>query len=133
MSFAESSRRCIALIASVSATKYREEKGYNPADICADAIYMRVGSKKFCTENGIRFGGRPRRKHVETEAESAEQQWLLKSDLRNRSVIDRWIGTGTRRYGLDRCMTKLAETSKTMLEMAFAVMDAEKTLRRLRC
>jgi hypothetical protein len=114
------------------AKQYREERGYYPARICADAIYMTVENKKFCADNGIRLSGRPRKKRVETEAQSVEQQELFKSDLRKRSVIEGRIGTSKRKYGLDRIMTKLVETSRTVIKMAFFVMNTEKILRLLR-
>ncbi|QPN71097.1 IS5 family transposase [Synechococcus sp. CBW1108] len=112
--------------------QYNEERGYYPARICADSIYMTLGNKKFCAENNIRLSGRPRKKQVEAEVQTAEQQELFKSDLRKRSVIEGRIGTSKRKYGLDRIMTKLIETSRTVITMAFFVMNAEKVLRLLR-
>jgi IS5 family transposase len=93
---------------------------------------MTLGNKKFCAENNIRLSGRPRKKQVEAEVQTAEQQELFKSDLRKRSVIEGRIGTSKRKYGLDRIMTKLIETSRTVITMAFFVMNAEKVLRLLR-
>ena len=74
-------------------------------------------NKKFCAANGIRLSGRPRKKQVEAEVQTAEQQELFKSDLRKRSVIEGRIGTSKRKYGLDRIMTKLVETSRTVITM----------------
>ena len=76
--------------------------------------------------------GRPRKQQIEGEVQTAEQQELFKSDLRKRSVIEGRIGTSKRKYGLDRIMTKLVETSRTVITMAFFVMNAEKILRLLR-
>jgi hypothetical protein len=64
--------------------------------------------------------------------QTAEQQELFKSDLRKRSVIEGRIGTGKRKYGLDRILTKLLETSRSVITMAFFVMNTEKILRLLR-
>jgi len=47
-------------------------------------------------------------------------------------VIEGRIGTSKRKYGLDRIMTKLVETSRTVITMAFFVMNAEKIMRLLR-
>jgi len=47
-------------------------------------------------------------------------------------VIEGRIGTGKRKHGLDRILTKLVETSRTVIAMAFFVMNAEKILRLLR-
>ena len=114
------------------AKQYKEERGCYPARICADSIYMTSENKKFCATNNIRLSGRPRKKQVDAEVQTAEQQELFKSDLRKRSIIEGRIGTGKRKYGLDRIMTKLIETSRTVITMAFFVMNAEKILRLLR-
>ena len=114
------------------AEQYKEERGYYPARICADSIYMTLENKKFCAANNIRLSGRPRKRSLQVEVQTAEQQELFKSDLRKRSVIEGRIGTSKRKYGLDRIMTKLIETSRTVITMAFFVMNAEKILRLLR-
>jgi hypothetical protein len=93
---------------------------------------MTLGNKKFCAGNNIRLSGRPRKKQVEAEVQTAEQQELFKSDLRKRSVIEGRIGTSKRKYGLDQIMTKLVETSRAVITMAFFVMNTEKFLRLLR-
>jgi hypothetical protein len=114
------------------AKQYKEERGYYPARICADSIYMTSVNKKFCGANNIKLSGRPHKKQIEAEVQTAEQQELFKSDLRKRSVIEVRIGTGKRKYGLDRILTKLVETSRTVITMAFFVMNAEKIMRLLR-
>jgi len=114
------------------AMQYKEERGCYPARICADSIYMTSDNKKFCADNNIRLSGRPRKKQAGAEMQTPEQQELFKSDLRKRSVIEGRIGTGKRKYGLDRILTKLVETSRTVITMAFFVMNAEKILRLLR-
>jgi len=93
---------------------------------------MTSENKKFCAANNIRLSGRPRKKQLEAEVQTAEQQELFKSDLRKRSVIEGRIGTSKRKYGLDRIMTKLVETSRAVITIAFFVMNAEKILRLLR-
>ena len=114
------------------AEQYKKERGCYPARICADSIYMTSDNKKFCVANSIRLSGRPRKRQVEAEVQTAEQQELFKSDVRKRSVIEGRIGTSKRKYGLDRILTKLVETSRTVITMAFFVMNAEKILRLLR-
>jgi hypothetical protein len=115
------------------AKQYKQERGYYPARICADAIYMTVDNKKFCHEHGIRLSGRARKKEAaDLTVQSTEQQELFKSDMRKRSVIEGRIGTSKRKYGLDRILTKLVATSKSAIGMAFFVMNSEKILRLLR-
>jgi len=93
---------------------------------------MTSDNKRFCEANNIRLNGRPRKRQVEAEVQTPEQQELFKSDVRKRSVIEGRIGTSKRKYGLDRILTKLVETSRTVITMAFIVMNAEKILRLLR-
>jgi IS5 family transposase len=114
------------------AMQYKEERGCYPARICADSIYMTSDNRKFCEDNNIRLSGRPRKKQAGAEKQTPDQQELFKSDLRKRSVIEGRIGTGKRKYGLDRILTKLVETSRTVITMAFFVMNAEKILRLVR-
>jgi len=86
---------------------------------------MTSENKKFCAANNIRLSGRPRKRQGEAEVQTAEQQELFKSDLRKRSVIEgRKDGTGKWKYGLDRILTKLVETSSTVITMALFVMNA---------
>jgi hypothetical protein len=47
-------------------------------------------------------------------------------------VIEGRIGTSKRKYGLDRILTKLVATSRSVIGMAFFVMNSEKILRLLR-
>ena len=112
--------------------QYKQERGYYPERVCADAIYITAENKNYCAEHHIRLSGRGRGKRVESPAESAEQQDLFKSDLRKRSVIEGRIGTSKRKYGLNLIMTKLVETSRSVIGMALFVMNAEKILRLLR-
>jgi hypothetical protein len=115
------------------AEQYKEEHGCYPARICADAIYMTFANKKFCEGHGIRLSGHARKKEAaEIEGQSPEQQELFKSDLRKHSVIEGRIGTSKRKFGLDRIVTKLVATSRSVIGMAFFVMNAEKILRLLR-
>jgi IS5 family transposase len=115
------------------ADRYKEEHGCYPERICADAIYMTVGNKKFFNNRGIRLSGRARKKEAaEIEGQTVEQQELFKSDLRKHSVIEGRIGKSKRKYGLDRIMPKLVATSRAVRGMAFFVMNAEKILRLLR-
>ncbi|MFZ0408497.1 MAG: transposase [Cyanobium sp.] len=101
--------------------------------MCADAICMTLGNKKFCEDHGIRLGGRARKKEAaEIEGQSVEQRDLFKSDLRKRSVIEGEIAAGKRRYGLDWIMTKLVATSRSVIGMTFFVANTEKILCLLR-
>jgi len=49
---------------------------------------MTTGNKKFYAANDIMLSGLPRKKQVEAEFQTAEQQELFKSNLKKRSVIE---------------------------------------------
>ena len=112
--------------------QYKEERGYYPERVCADQIYMTLENKNFCAANAIRLSGRGRSKKSQEKCETIEQQEIFKSDLRKRSVIEGRIGTSKLKYGLDKILTKLVSTSKSVIGMALFVMNAEKILRLLR-
>lgn len=102
------------------AKRYKQERAYYPARICADATYLTVENKKFCREHGIRLCGRARKKEAgDLTVKSTEQQELFKLDLRKRSVIEGRIGTSKRKYGLDRILTKLILTLRSVVETVF--------------
>ena len=82
--------------------------------------------------HGIRLSGHGRSKKTQERCETIEQQEIFKSDVRKRSVIEGRIGTSKRKYGLDKILTKLVSTSKSVIGMAMFVMNAEKILRLLR-
>jgi hypothetical protein len=112
--------------------QYKQDRGYYPERVCADQFYITWKNKRFCNERKIRLSGRGRGKKSEQKIESVEQQEIFKSDLRKRSVIEGQIRTSKRKYGLDRIMTKLVATSRSVIGMAMFVMNAEKILRLLR-
>lgn len=112
--------------------KYRAERGYYPERVCADKIYITVENKRYCEQRGIRLSGRGRSSKISTPAVTTEQKEIFKSDHKKRSVIEGRIGTSKRKYGLDLILTKLVETSRSVISMALFAMNAEKILRLMR-
>jgi hypothetical protein len=109
------------------AKQYKQERGYHPARFCADVIYMTVENKKFCREHGIRLSGRTRKKEIgDLTVQSTEQQELFKLDMSKRFVIEGRIGTSKRKFGLDRILTKLIDTSKSVIRMVSFMISSEK-------
>lgn len=111
---------------------YRAERGYYPERVCADKLYITVENKCYCEQRDIRLSGRGRSHKTRTPVMTSEQKELFKSDQKKRSVIEGRIGTSKRKYGLDLILTKLVETSKSVLSMALFAMNAEKILRLIR-
>ena len=112
--------------------KYRAERGYYPERVCADKLYITVENKRYCEQHGIRLSGRGRSSKTNTPVVTTEQKEIFKSDHKKRSVIEGRIGTSKRKYGLDLILTKLVETSKSVISMALFAMNAEKIFRLIR-
>ena len=83
----------------------------------------------WCRAHGIRLSG-PRlgRKSVE-EIKSETKQ--IYQDGCNRVVIEGTFGVCKRRYGLERVMTRLPDTSETSISMGFFTANMERRLRLL--
>lgn len=112
--------------------QYRAERGYYPERVCADMLYITVENKRYCEQRGIRLSGRGRSSKTHTPITTTEQKELFKSDHKKRSVIEGRIGTSKRKYGLDLILTKLVETSRSVISMALFAINAEKILRLIR-
>ena len=89
-------------------------------------------NKRYCEQRGIRLSGRGRSSKISTPAVTTEQKEIFKSDHKKRSVIEGRIGTSKRKYGLDLILTKLVETSRSVISMALFALNAEKILRLIR-
>ena len=59
---------------------------------------------------------------------SQRKNKAVESDLRKRSVIEGRIGRSKRKYGLDRILTKLIATSRSVIGITFFVINSEKIL-----
>ena len=81
------------------------------------ATYPNRENKLWCTANGIRLSG-PRlgRKSVTEKASESKQ---IYQDSCERVAIEGEFGVVKRRYGLDRIMCRLPDTSMTSIAMGF--------------
>lgn len=102
---------------------YFRREGVYPSAVLADQIYQTRANKKFCKEKGIRRSGLPlgRRKKSDTDAKLKRQMY---KDSCQRNAIEGCNGTAKRRFGLDRIMSKLDETSKTEVALIILAMNA---------
>jgi IS5 family transposase len=114
---------------------YRERFGHYPASIHADKIYRTRDNRRWCKERNIRLSGPPLgRPQKETEVNKHEvklQKQLVRQDEVDRIDIEGRFGHSKRRYGLDRIMAKLTDTSECAISLVFLVMNLEKILRDL--
>lgn len=112
-----------------AAEQYHQRFGLYPKMILADRAYPNRENKLWCRAHGIGLSG-PRlgRKSVE------EKKWETKQIYQggcNRVVIEGTFGVCKRRYGLERVMTRLPDTSETSISMGFFTANMERRLRLL--
>ena len=109
---------------------YKKRIGFYPESVHADKIYRNRKNIKFCKNNSIRLSGpqlgRPL-KQSDNEMKAAKKQ--ARQDELDRIPIEGKFGQGKRRFGLNRIMAKLANTSKTAIAITFIVMNLEKWLK----
>lgn len=117
------------LIDSVEA--YRRSYGHYPARVLADTIFRTRKNLKFCKDRGIHLNGPKLGKPYADPAVAKAQKKLEWLESGERGEIERKFGTAKRRYTLDCIVTKLQETSETMIHSIVLFMNLRKKLRLL--
>ncbi|WP_442921598.1 IS5 family transposase [Microcoleus sp. S36a_D3] len=100
---------------------YHRFTGYYPESVHADRIYRNRENRAWCKEKGIRISGPPLGRPPATVSKSKKRQAL--EDERIRNAIEGKFGQGKRRFGLNRVMAKLDNTSSTVIAITFLVMN----------
>ena len=113
------------LIPAVEA--YKRRYGFYPEAVLADRIYRNRANRSYCKEHGIRLSG-PRlgRPPKVTDKDEFRQERL---DSSGRNAIEGKFGEGKIKYGLDRIMARLKDTSETVIAMSFFCMNISRRLR----
>ena len=109
--------------------RWRRRFGCYPASVHADQIYRNRENRRFCKERGIRLSGRPLGRPPADPAAARAMAGQVRQDERDRNPVEGKFGEGKRRYGLNRIMTRLPDTSACAIALAFVVMNLEKLLR----
>jgi len=113
-----------------AAENYKRIFGYYPESIHADKIYRNRKNIAWCKEKGIRLSGpklgRPSQKYLE---ELALHKKEMRQDEIDRIPVEGKFGELKRKYGLDRIMTKLAETTLTAINFSVLVANLGKLCR----
>jgi hypothetical protein len=112
-----------------AAEEYRTIFGFYPKTIIGDRAYPTRDNREWCQKRHIRLSG-PRlgRKSVETKAYEEKQ---IYQDSCERNAIEGEFGTCKRRYGLERIMARLPDTSMTSIAIGFFAANMERKLRLL--
>lgn len=109
-----------------SVETYKKRYGYYPEAVIVDDIYRTRGNINYCKEKGIRISGsKLGRKNQDILATEKKQG---KKDAKERNAIEGKFGEGKRRYGLEKIMARLRETSETEIALQFLVMNLEHCL-----
>ena len=86
-------------------------------------------NRAWCHEKGIRISGPPLGRPPANVSKEKKKQAL--EDDRIRNAIEGKFGEGKRRFGLNRIMAKLDNTSQTTIAITFLVMNLSTWWRRV--
>jgi len=113
-----------------SAENYKKTFGYYPESIHVDQIYRNRKNIAWCKERGIRISGpklgRPSAAYL---AELEQHKKEMRKDEIDRISVEGKFGELKRRYGLDRIMTKLAQTTLSAINFSVLVANLGKVCR----
>ncbi|MEG5047124.1 IS5 family transposase [Microcoleus sp. B4-C1] len=108
---------------------YHRFTGYYPESVHADRIYRTRENRAWCHEKGIRISG-PLLGRPPANVSKEKKRQALEDD-RIRNAIEGKFGEGKRRFGLNRIMAKLDNTSQTTIAITFLVMNLSTWWRRV--
>jgi hypothetical protein len=107
-----------------SAEEYKRIFGFYPEAIIGDRAYGTRENRNYCKSKGIRLSGPGLgRKSDEVKAAERKQNY---QDGCVRNAVEGDYGTGKRKYGLDRIMAKLDDTTFTAISFGFFVKNMER-------
>lgn len=112
-----------------AAEAYRAMFGVYPKTIIGDRAYPTRDNRLWCQQRNIRLSG-PRLGRKSAEEKTYESKRIYQ-DSCVRNAVEGSFGTGKRRFGLERIMTRLPDTSKTSIAMGFFAANMERKLRLL--
>ena len=113
---------------------YKQRFGYYPSSVHADQIYRTRENRKYCKEKAIRLSGKPLgrpRKPTDANAQElkAEKVQLYQDEV-DRIPIEGKFGTAKGRGSLGRIMTKLRQTSESIIHVGMVVLNLQTWLRK---
>ena len=114
-----------------SVEDYRKSYGHYPARVLADTIFRTRKNLRFCRDHGIHLNGPKLGKPYADPAVAKEQKKMEWLESGERGDIERKFGAAKRRYTLDCIVTKLQETSETLIHSIVLFMNLRKKLRLL--
>ena len=110
---------------------YRKRYGFYPESVIGDKIYCNRENRAYCKERGIRLSGPALGRPVKDGVERYKTKRQERIDTAVRNVVEGAFGNTKRKFSLDMVMTKLRETSETVIRLNFTLLNLEKRLRSL--
>ena len=110
-----------------AAEAYLSQFGVYPETILADKLFRNRKNLAYCKARGIRLSG-PRLGRQTVQAQKAQRR-QEKMDASARNAVEGKFGEGKTRYGLDRIMAHLQDTSESVISMIFLCMNISRRLR----
>jgi transposase, IS5 family len=108
--------------------QYKARFGYYPESAHADKIYRNKVNRAYCKKHGIRISGPCLGRPPKDVKLRQEQKDIQRQDEAVRNAVEGRFGVGKRRYKLDRILTKIKGSSKTLIALVFMVMNLEKAM-----
>ena len=102
-----------------------------PERVLADKIYRTRNNLQYCAENGIVLNGSKLSRPPKDRRWYEFQKRIERQEACERNAIEGKFGEAKRRYGLNRVMTRLSDTSESVIHMITIVMNLKKSLRDL--
>ncbi len=108
--------------------RYRVRYGSYPESVHADKIYRTRENRMWCKDRGIRLSGVPLGRPPKDPEKNRARRKQQKEDEGIRNAVEGKFGQGKRRYGLNRVMARLADSSQTVVSIIFLVMNLDRLL-----
>jgi len=106
-----------------SVEEYRRIFRFYPKAVIGDRIYGNRENRNYCKSRGIRLSG-PGLGRKRDDAKDAEKDQIYRDSCK-RNAIEGDYGTEKRKYGMDRIMAKLDDTTLTAISIGNFVKNAE--------
>ncbi len=106
--------------------EFKRRYGFYPQSILVDQIYRNRENRKFCKLNGIRINGPKLGRPTDSTKEEIQCNRL---DEGQRNRIEGKFGEAKRKYGLERILTRLPETTGCTIAVNCIVLNLEHLLR----
>ena len=102
------------------AKMYAQEYGCCLERICADRIHLNTKNRNFCTRNNMRLSGKRLGRPPKALEISTAYRLQLSAGQKKRNEVDRYFGSGKRKYSLDLIMARLSKGERTSSQWRFS-------------